>query len=1053
MSRRPAWLSEREPLSRLRSIVSRLPRFVPSILAATVAIHAAEPTPVPPPAAPAALLDAILHTELDHDAAVGLTDVALEIGDAELHVDSGVLVPATPVRGKRFELVFVGQSRFRLRPPDDVEAGQLELFTGRPYLDAPVEAAVLVIGDAERVAALLERFPPRVLRPNLRARAETVHGALLQKSRSGSSGAEAAIYQALVGDAFYRHYFGVWCRSYELGEFVYQLDPEDEEPLTVASFIPLDVKGWDRRRLERNIRLQQRKGRWLGVRLEDLGAWDVWLSSDWEAGRAVELPGRTGFEARHYELDVTVRRRKMRMDGRARITVDVLDDGRKAVPLELFRDLVIDEVRDGRGRELYYFRSRGEYIVELPEPSRAGEELQLDVSYHGRVVKWVGRQIFDLEDTDAWYPHCGTIDRATYDVTLRWPKRYEMVAGGVLVDHGRDGNLVWERRVLELPSIAFSFVVGDLHVEQVQVDDVALTMGFSKSTPRRVGKELRAEILDVVTAALAFFERTFGEYPLDELSVVALPRRFSQSYLGFVTLSDTLVRSSTHASEDSRWVRDTTIAHELAHQWWGNRIGWSSYRDQWLSEAMANYSALLFYARTYDQGGSFLAEMSSGWRESLSQTTAQGVTVESLGPVVLGGRLNSSLASNGYRAIVYRKGAVVLAMLARAIGEEAFLTMLRSLVEAAADRVITTEDFIGAIEHMSGIELDGFARQYVYGTGIPEVYYDYRVEQRPDGGWRTTGTARRVSRPDHRQGVVRTVDGGWDVVRTPETPRRGSSTMLMVPYVLGFDSGPPGPADGIVRRSPGDASLHDRIFLSGTVEEFAIETAARPRELVFDPRGEVLARFYSAERQPKLVEIYRAVDLATQGRRDEAEATYRRALELDVGLPAREPALPWMRNRGRDRQLLDARIRLALARIYVDTDRDFDARVQLDAVDELLGDESMTLRVERDVLRGRLDLRRGDYEATFRRMKKTFRRAAPRRAVNWYGYVWKLRLSSERLAMADAFALQAVASFETGNRQELEWALGEARERGADLTQLEVAIARRAARPPTSGPR
>ena len=93
----------------------------------------------------------------------------------------------------------------------------------------------------------------------------------------------------------------------------------------------------------------------------------------------------------------------------------------------------------------------------------------------------------------------------------------------------------WERRTLDIPSIAFSFVVGDLHMQKRRIGHVDVTVGFAKSTPRRLSPALRAEIVDTLGRALTYFEQTFGPYPLDELSVVSLPRRYSQSYLGFVT--------------------------------------------------------------------------------------------------------------------------------------------------------------------------------------------------------------------------------------------------------------------------------------------------------------------------------------------------------------------------------------------------------------------------------------------------------------------------------------------------------------------------------------
>jgi tetratricopeptide (TPR) repeat protein len=267
--------------------------------------------------------------------------------------------------------------------------------------------------------------------------------------------------------------------------------------------------------------------------------------------------------------------------------------------------------------------------------------------------------------------------------------------------------------------------------------------------------------------------------------------------------------------------------------------------------------------------------------------------------------------------------------------------------------------------------------------------------------------------------------------------------VLMVPYRMTVDvAGEAEPARHLNGLSSNVRS--EQLLLQGRSDEFRIESGDRPLELTLDPRGEILARFYSAVDFPKRVLTYRAFELALEGRHEEAEAVYFQALEAKTGKPATDPPVPWMRDAERDADQQDAKIRLALARIYLDQARDGEALAQLDAVDGLLEQDSISFRMERDALRSRIDVLRGDYAAAFRRLKKTFRYAAPRRRVGWHEFVWKLRLGSERLAMTEAFALHAIAAFETGSDEELNWALQQARERGADVSVLEQAIERRA---------
>ncbi|HKQ63259.1 MAG TPA: M1 family aminopeptidase [Candidatus Polarisedimenticolaceae bacterium] len=990
--------------------------------------------PLATAADPAALIDQVRATALDPQHAVTLSGVDVELGLATLHVDQGTLVPARTADGRTVELVLLGDARFRLEPPDEIEAGQVELFTGRRTVDATLDAAVLVLFDEAAQARLLDH-PRAVIHGRTLARAEEVHRAWLERTERRSSGIESGIFRALLGDGAYRGYFALWCRSRELGDFVYQVDPEDVEPLTLARFHPVDVHGWDRQRLAHHIKLQQRKGRFLGVRLEDLGAWDVWMSTGWPGA---QLPGHRGFEPEHYTLDVTIQRKRMQLQGKARIDLRVETGGRRTLTLDLFRDLHVDRVTDARGRALFAFRSGGDVVVVLPEPSVAGEHTTLEVEFGGNALEWVGPGTFDLLDTGEWYPHAGTIDRATYDVTLRWPRNYDLVSGGHVIASGADESYRWEQRRLDQPAIACSFAVGDLRLERRRVGHVEVTVAFTRARPIRLTDAVRREMFDTVADALAHFERVFGPYPLDELSAVALPRRYSQSYLGFVTLSDHIVPTAAEAEQDDpAWLRETTVAHEIAHQWWGNRVGWYSYRDRWLGEAVASYAALLYFAQAHSGGRSFLAEMSAGWRDSLGRTTAEGRTIESLGPVVLGDRLNSSLSGTAYQAIVYRKGAAVLAMLARAVGEERFVEMLGSLAAAAGDHVLTTESFLKALERMSGLELEGFSRQFVYGTGIPQVYYDWEAQAGSGGGWVLSGEAHEAAAPRWRLAIGRTATG-WDVTRRHELERSTRSKALMVPFVMDLE-----PTAASVAAADGEARngvvREGRFFLDAPRGEFTLQTDTRPVALALDPYGELLARFYSVRRQPKRVLRLRASDRELAGDSEGAERLYLDVLRTAAPAPTEASASPGeLRDLRRPLPQDDAAARLALARIYLERGKGAEAKAQLDAAEALLEDSTL-YRVEREVLQARVELAAGSAAAAHQRLRKLLR-TATLRDIGWRSVFARLQLGADGAAAAEAFAVLAIAAQRVGSLEDASWALQQARERHVDTTEFAASV-------------
>jgi hypothetical protein len=336
---------------------------------------------------------------------------------------------------------------------------------------------------------------------------------------------------------------------------------------------------------------------------------------------------------------------------------------------------------------------------------------------------------------------------------------------------------------------------------------------------------------------------------------------------------------------------------------------------------------------------------------------------------------------------------------------------------------------------MSGLDLQGFAQQYVYGTGVPLVYYDYRFEPNETGdGWRVVGQAHRFLEFRYTPRLERRSDGTWDLVREPVPDERSETTALVVPLELVSSAGELD--TGLTYSSKHRTVQTSRLMLRGRSKQFEIESRFEPEQFALDPRGEILARFYSARTSPKRYGRYRGQDLIANGRDAEAENVLLDALTRPPGKLNEAATLPWLKDPVVDSNREDAAIQLALARLYIDLDRDDEAEARMRAVDELLADDDI-YRMERDTVWARLSLRSGRYDEAYRRLKKTMRLAAPEREpLRWQARLLRLRLKSERQAMTDAYALLAVASRETGNLEDYEWAMAGARERGVDLEEL-----------------
>jgi aminopeptidase N len=238
-----------------------------------------------------------------------------------------------------------------------------------------------------------------------------------------------------------------------------------------------------------------------------------------------------------------------------------------------------------------------------------------------------------------------------------------------------------------------------------------------------------------IASTLEFMASRFGPPALPHLTVSPIPGAFGQGFPGLIYLSTiSYLRGAPAGSrfteEQQLFFQEILQAHETAHQWWGSRVNAAAYRDNWLMEALANYSALLYLEKT--KGRRAMELMLEQYREELLSKNEAGMTVESVGPIVLGTRLESSIEPRAWAAITYGKGSWILHMLRERMGDAKFLAMLAELARRYDRQEISTEDFrLLAAKFAPKSEdpkLEAFFDQWVYGSGIPTLKLSYSVK-------------------------------------------------------------------------------------------------------------------------------------------------------------------------------------------------------------------------------------------------------------------------------------------------------------------------------------
>ncbi|HEV8384961.1 MAG TPA: M1 family aminopeptidase, partial [Candidatus Acidoferrales bacterium] len=483
-------------------------------------------------------------------------------------------------------------------------------------------------------------------------------------------------------------------------------------------------------------------------------------------------------------------------------------DGDRALSFLLDANLRVESVKDPSGAALAFFQPRdpkdrnqsyGDYVVVvLREPTRAGQELALDFGYAGkRIVRKEGSGTFFCQSS-GWYPGIENdfASRADFEMTFHSPKRYTFVATGDKISETKEGDASISTWRSSIPLAVAGFAYGDYKVElekagnidieiyaNRQEDDIARSIQVEANpmTPAPMGSRRASDVAlgdlapahrakDMATEmanTIRVFEKYFGPYPYKHLAVSSLPLGYSYGqgwpmliYLWSLSFLDSQQRH-TLGIRDQVELTDFFRAHESSHQWWGHRVGWKSYHDQWLSEGFAQFSGNLYVLYRQNEK-EFLNRLQSDKRD-LAGGDLRNRRYDLIGPVWMGTRLSSADAPRAYGVVVYSKGGYILHMIRMMMSDPRsqepdarFIRMMQDFTQTYHNQPASTEDFKAMVDkHMvPAMDVDGsrkmdwFFNQYVYGIGMPQYDFTYQLQDAGNGVWQLVGTITQSGVPE-----------------------------------------------------------------------------------------------------------------------------------------------------------------------------------------------------------------------------------------------------------------------------------------------------------------
>jgi hypothetical protein len=651
-------------------------------------------------------IDGLVHVDLD-PAGFRADGLTLRLTDFELRMQRGTLFVSPAALGPT-ALVFVGEGTIRVTPGPAAERDQLRIFCDRPEFEERVHTVFVRIHPAD----LHHVLQPVRLDPDPGAASRWPEAQAFFKEQSPKAFVlDAPLPKApwwllpTVGDAL------VTFRSTR-GTLTYTVNVA--EPEDVSFF-------------NRDKRLQ--------ILLYGSGGRD----SDWN-----ENDGRSADILAH-DLEVRFDPERFAVSGQDSLTVDMLQ-GSASLRLRLDDALRVLSVTSPEGGNHIFFRVRGQnsIVVSLgPYSGRLGE-VHLVVRYAGILdpapvedetlqTSTVSerRGLADDElfiervvlytNKNAWYPRNSSDDHARYRARFDVPAGYTVVAGGRLERSGTAGDRATSEYRLDEPGKYLTAIVGRLvQAGKPQVGPPTLT---AWSTRR-----LRSEAISTLATAhemVAFFTQEFGPCPYSFINLVftenVTPGGHSPPGMVLVQKRPTLAQHPLR--DDPANFSDVPgffLAHELAHQWWGQGVAPKNYRQRWLSEGAAQYAAALWVRKSRGE---------AAFHAVLKRFADWTVRNAEAGPIDLSYRVGHLRNDpQAYRAIVYDKGAYVLHMLRGLVGDEPFRRALISFQARHRYQKAGSAELRQALEAASGLDLRPYFEEWVRGTLVPELRLSYRTE-------------------------------------------------------------------------------------------------------------------------------------------------------------------------------------------------------------------------------------------------------------------------------------------------------------------------------------
>jgi len=678
---------------------------------------------------------------------VQVSEFTLKRDAAVFTFHSGAFAFYGEVNGKITGAVFRGEGSLHLVPLIEQERRSIALLTKEPQLDENFDTAVLRFTDGT---------------------AADIHKA--GTGKGPSEGAYTTAGQQFDDAMRTRLRWNLDARLLEDvlspepgGFFLASIDGKKYASKMVLMIDPHGALGVSPEEVELMTWNDMRNGIWTAFH----------YGSEYHDGIADSNEANDPYTIDQQDLDTTLAKNGA-ITAVANTSIRSQEKGLVVVPLRLYPTLRVSSVQNADGLQLDFIQENKDFdpdfAVILPAPLANGQATVLKIAYAGKdAVHDEGNGNYYLESgaRERWYPSAregGLGSYATYHMIFRVPKGLDLIATGKPLHQADEGGQNVTEWASDVPIPVAGFNMGRFKKEEKKLNDGFVLAAYANadipdSVTRMVGGTMGSmtttgmlkSAMAQGEVALDLYSQYFGKLQFQSLSLTQQTAcNYGQSwpmlvYLPICAFWDTTIRHQLGIDSDRMYWKVVT-PHEVAHQWWGQTVSFRSYRDQWMSEGFADFSASTFLQAVNKNNGEF-RDFWKEQRQLITEKNAQGFRPIEVGPVTMGYRLaNSRSGDYTYRDLVYPKGAYILHMVRMMNwtphdGDAWLEATLHDFIDTYRAKPATTEDFKAILEkHMTrAMDLDGdhrmdwFFNEYVYGTALPHYSFSADITQNSDG--------------------------------------------------------------------------------------------------------------------------------------------------------------------------------------------------------------------------------------------------------------------------------------------------------------------------------